>query len=460
MKISRNDIIWFAVVAVIYVSWVIWLNNYWFLIGLFIIVDLYITKKVNWTFWKRRDGNNSVIAEWIDSIIFAIIAVTLINIFIFQNYKIPTPSMEKSMMVGDFLYVSKMAYGPRIPNTPVALPLTQNTLPFAKSVRPYTEILKLPYNRLTGFGKIRRDDIVVFNFPEGDTVIVNAPSNVIYYSTVRDAAEQLRLKDMQSGLPNKTDREYYSLARRAVLLHSDVVVRPVDKRDNYVKRCVAIPGDTLQIINAKLYRNGVPQDDLPGIQLGYIIFLKDGQNISDQVFDGMGIHNVQRAGNIIVASLTREELIKIGNYKCVEKIMLNNIYDRYYNDYFPHDTNYRWTLNNFGPLYIPAKGVTVPINFKNICLYARIISVYEKNVLEVRDDQIYINGSPANSYTFKMNYYWMMGDNRHNSLDARFWGFVPEDHIIGKPKLVWLSLDENKKFPEKIVWSRMFKTFQ
>ena len=311
MKISRNDIIWFALVAIIYVSWVIWLNNFWFLIGLFIILDLYITKKVNWTFWKRRDGNNSLIVEWIDSIIFAIIAVSLINIFIFQNYKIPTPSMEKSMMVGDYLYVSKMAYGPRIPNTPVALPLTQNTLPFVKSIKPYTEIVKLSYNRLSGFGKIRRDDIVVFNFPEGDTVILTAPSNVTYYSTVRDSAEKLRLKDMQSGIPQKTDMDYYSIASRSVLSHSDIVVRPVDKRDNYVKRCVAIPGDTLQIINAKLYRNGIPQEDLPGIQLGYIIFMKEGQHISDQVFEEMGIHNVQRAGNIIVASLTHEEFIRI-----------------------------------------------------------------------------------------------------------------------------------------------------
>jgi signal peptidase I len=253
--------------------------------------------------------------------------------------------------------------------------------------------------------------------------------------------------------------EYYSMAGKAVRLHSDIAFRPVDKRDNYVKRCVAIPGDSMQIIDAKLYRNGIPQDDLAGLQIGYIIFIKDGEQISDQVFKSMGIHNVQRAGKILVASLTQAEFKQISSLKSVEKVILNSVYDRYYKEYFPHDTNYRWTLNNFGPLYIPEKGASIPINLKNLCLYARIITCYENNTLEIRGDQIYINGIATDTYTFKMNYYWMMGDNRHNSMDSRFWGFVPEDHIIGKPKLVWLSLEADKKFPEKIKWDRMFRTF-
>jgi len=457
MKADRKDWIWFIIVSVIYILWVIWLRNYWFLFGMGVIFDMYVTRKVNWTFWKKRDGHNSKFIEWLDALIFAVIAVTIINIFLFQNYKIPTGSMEKTLLVGDHLYVSKVAFGPRIPNTPIAFPFTQHTLPLTQGIKSYVEWIRLPYKRLTGFGRIKRDDAVVFNFPAGDTVVL-AHQNVSYYSIVLDSAETMKLKDQYFGRPAKTENEYYNLARKAIWNNFDIVIRPVDKRDNYIKRCVSIPGDTLQIINKQVYTNGKPQKEYPGIQHSYYIYLKDGQNISDKVFERMEIYDIQRSANVIHTYLTQEEAEKIRDFKGVQQVVPNNYFDSYSRkDFFPHDTNYRWTINNFGPLYIPKKGAAIKLDSKSLCLYERIISYYEKNDLQVKDGQIMINGKVTDEYTFKMDYYWMMGDNRHSSLDSRFWGFVPEDHIVGKPKFIWLSLNKNKSFINRIRWKRMFK---
>jgi len=456
MKADRKDWIWFGIVSVIYILWVIWLRNLWFLFGLAVIFDMYITKKVNWTFWKKRNGENNKFIEWLDALIFAVIAVTIINIFLFQNYKIPTGSMEKTLLIGDHLYVSKVAYGPRIPNTPLSFPFTQHTMPLSSGARSYVEWIKLPYKRLAGFSKIKRDDAVVFNFPAGDTVVL-AHQNISYYSIVRDSANMMRSKDIYFGHPQKSNEEYYNMARKAVWKNFEIVVRPVDKRDNYIKRCVAIPGDTLQIINKRVFTNGIPQQEYPGIQHSYYIYLKDGQNISDKVFERMEIYDVYRYANVIQVFLTQKELEKIREFKSVQQIVSNDYFDDYAIDYFPNDTNYKWTINNFGPLYIPKKGATIKIDNRNLCLYGRVISYYEKNDLQLKDGQVYINGKPANEYTFKMDYYWMMGDNRHSSLDSRFWGFVPEDHIVGKPKFIWLSLDKNKQFINRIRWERMLK---
>ncbi len=455
MKADRKDWIWFGIVSLIYILWVIWLRNFWFLPGLGIIFDMYITKKVNWTFWKKRNGPNSKVVEWIDALIFAVIAVTIINIFLFQNYKIPTGSMENTLMIGDHLYVSKVAYGPRIPNTPLSFPFTQHTLPFTGG-KSYLEWIKLPYKRLAGFGKVKRDDAVVFNFPAGDTVVL-AHQNLSYYSIVRDSAYMMRIRDQFLKRPLKSSEEYKRLGRLAVWRSFDIVTRPVDKRDNYIKRCVAIPGDTLQIINKRVFTNGIPQIEYPGIKYSYYIYLKEGQNISDKVFNRMEIYDVGRYANIIQVYLTLEELEKIREFKSIQQIIANDYFDEYSPDYFPNDTSYRWTINNFGPLYVPKKGATIKLNVKNLCLYERVISHYEQNDLKVKEGQIYINGIAADEYTFKMDYYWMMGDNRHSSLDSRFWGFVPEDHIIGEPKLIWLSVDKNKNFLGKIRWERMLK---
>ncbi|MBN2612973.1 MAG: S26 family signal peptidase [Bacteroidales bacterium] len=458
MNFLKKDSVKFGIAAFIYVLWVIWLRNYWFLFGLIVIFDIYITKKVNWSFWKKRDVKNSTVVEWLDALIFAVIAVTLINIFLFQNYKIPTGSMEKSLLIGDHLYVSKVAYGPRIPNTPLAFPFAQHTLPLTKKTKSYVEWIKLPYKRLAGFSKIKRDDVVVFNFPAGDTVVIQNQATS-YYSIVRDSVEMYKQIDAYYNQPLKTDSEYYATARRQIWNRFDIVVRPVDRRDNYIKRCVAIPGDTLKIADGKVIVNGTPQKDIKGIQHYYVVIVNSGASLSDRVLSRAGIEDYQRFPGTphIHTTLTDEQVEKVKGFNNVIDVRLDTrIGDTYDINMFPGDTNYRWTLDNFGPLYVPAKGATIRIDSSNLPLYGRIIGYYEKNNLEVKDGKIFINGTETNEYTFKMDYYWMMGDNRHSSLDSRFWGFVPEDHIVGKPKFVWLSLDKNKSFLGKIRWNRMF----
>jgi signal peptidase I len=458
MKFLKNNYVKFSIAALIYVLWVIWLQSYWFLLGLIIIFDMYITRKVNWSFWKKRGVKNSAVVEWLDALIFAVIAVTLINIFLFQNYKIPTGSMEKSLLIGDHLYVSKVAYGPRIPNTPIAFPFSQHTLPLTKKTKSYVEWIKLPYKRLAGFRKIKRDDVVVFNFPAGDTVVIQNQATS-YYSIVRDSAQMLKQIDRYYKRPLLSDKEYYSIARQRIWKRFDMVVRPVDRRDNYIKRCVAISGDSLKIVDGKVYVNGIPQKEIKGIQFYYIIIVKSGASLSDRVLQRMGITDYQRFPGTphIHAPLTSAELEKIRNFNNVLEVRKDSrIGDTYDYNIFPSDTNYKWTLDNYGPIYIPKKGETIIIDSTNLPFYERIIGYYENNKLEVKDGKIFINDKQTNEYTFRMNYYWMMGDNRHSSLDSRFWGYVPEDHIVGSPKFIWLSLDKNKSFIKKVRWNRMF----
>ena len=459
---KRSSRYGFAVASVIYIAWVIWLQNYWFLFGLIVIYDIYISKKINWSFWKRRDGKNSTVVEWIDALIFAVIAVTLINIFLFQNYKIPTGSMEKSLLIGDHLYVSKVAFGPRIPNTPIAFPFSQHTLPLTKKTKSYVEWIKLPYKRLKGFGHIKRDDVVVFNFPAGDTVVIQNQATS-YYSIVRDSANFLQQIDKYYGRPLKTEEEYNAIARDHIKKRFDIVVRPVDRRDNYIKRCVAISGDTLEVKDAQVYVNGKQEKYIPGIQHYYTVIVKENSLLTERVLERLGITEYRRFPGTphILANLTQENVEKLRNFANVLEVKRDSrIGDSYDYNIFPSDTNYRWTLDNFGPLYIPKKGATIEINMHNLPLYERVIGYYEHNSLEVKDGKIYVNGDETHNYTFKMNYYWMMGDNRHSSLDSRFWGFVPEDHIVGKPKFVWLSLDKNKSFPRNIRLSRMFMSIK
>lgn len=443
---------------VVYLAWVIWLGNYWFLLGIPIIVDMYLTKKVNWSPWKKRDQKNHWLIEWLDALIFAVIAVTIINIFLFQNYKIPTGSMEKSLLVGDHLYVSKVAFGPRIPITPLALPFMQHTIP-GTNKKSYVEWVKWDYKRLKGFKKIERDEPVVFNFPAGDTVCFEK-QNVSYYSIIRDEVTRLKYSDIRSKLPLKTEEEYYNKARQTVKNQYKIVVRPIDKRDNYIKRCVGLPGDSLEIIDGDVYTNGNKQPHIENMQYTYYV-KTDGKRINNKILDKLGIYQSDVAYDpsspYMIINMTEnmvEELKPlISNAPIIKNIAQKGVL---YAPMFPHDERYPWNLDQFGPIYIPKEGATVDINMENLPLYERIIDVYDDNDLVVKDSTIYINGEVATTYTFKQNYYWMMGDNRHSSLDSRYWGYVPEDHIIGRPRFVWLSLNKEKRFPANIRVKRMF----
>ncbi len=449
----------FGLTALLYLIFVIWLGNYWFLLGLGIIFDLYITKKVNWTFWKKRNGKNSAIIEWLDALIFAVVAVTLINIYFFQNYKIPTPSMEGTMLVGDHLYVSKMAYGPRVPSTPLAFPFTQNRLPVVNK-ESYLNWIKLPYKRLAGFGKVKRNDIVVFNFPAGDTVVVEQSARS-YYSIVREYAMGLKTQDVYAKTPVRPWEYYMEVATNVVRTsrNFEIVDRPIDRRDNYIKRCVAIPGDSLEVRDGDVFVNGEPQPDFLGIQFEYLV-QTNGQPLNPRVMAKYGVSEVylgiqNNPKYYFPLNKTNAERIKkeIPNIIKVER----QVYGTPDFQTYPNSQSFYWSMDQFGPVWIPKKGTTVDLTLDNLSYFDRIIEAYEGNTLDVKEGKILINGQVVTSYTFKMDYYFMMGDNRHRSADSRFWGFVPEDHIIGKPKFVWLSTDQEKSFPKSIRWNRFFK---
>lgn len=455
LSILKHKYFKFGLISLLYLLFIIWLGNFWFLLGLPVIFDMYVTKKVNWTFWKKRNEKNNAFIEWLDALIFAVVAVTLINIYLFQNYRIPTPSMESTMLVGDHLYVSKVAYGPRAPITPLSFPFAQNRMLNGES---YLKWIQLDYKRLKGFGQVKRDDIVVFNFPAGDTVAVENSASSIY-NIYRSEAMRLRIRDINSGRQEKSWDSYVNQARKLVLDNYSIVVRPSDRRDNYIKRCVAVHGDSLEIIDGKVFINGTAQPDFKGIQYDYRV-KTNGRPLNPRALEDFDLPpealGIQFNPNYTLP-LTREkaELLKttVPDIVSVDRIVKRN------NSYllFPHSDKYSFSEDNFGPIWIPAKGESIKLDEEALIFYRRIIEAYEGNTLAVKEGKIFLNGEEANSYTFKQDYFWMMGDNRHSSSDSRYWGYVPEDHIIGKPKFVWLSLDNNKRFPEKIRFKRFFK---
>lgn len=452
-NILTNKWFKFGFVLLVYLLWAYWVGSWWLLILVPVIFDIYITKRVHWAFWKKKNVEKQTkTVEWIDALIFAVVAATLIRMFFFEAYTIPTSSMEKSMLVGDYLFVSKVAYGPKLPNTPLAVPFTHHTLPFTQKTKAYSEAIQWPYKRIAGTTKIKRNDIIVFNFPTGDTVVVGM-ENPDYYSQIRSNARYFMAQDT-----SLTRQQAEKVVRDKMWERFDIISRPVDKRENYIKRGVGMPGDVIELKHGQLYVNGEMADNPEKLQYDYRV-KTNGTPMNKMRLQELGIalDDMGMPSSEYVLPLTQEMVEKLKNFTNVTEI--TQIEETGVNpDIFPFDPeNYPWNVDNFGPLYIPKSGDKVELNLKTLPLYERIIGAYEGNKLEVRDSVIYINDQPADSYTFQMNYYWMMGDNRHRSADSRFWGYVPEDHIVGKAYFIWLSLDKDQSFLNKIRWNRMFR---
>lgn len=429
--------------SVLYLLWVIWLGNYWWLFGLVPIFDHHITRKVKWLFWKKeyKEGEpRNTLLDWLDAIIFAVVFVTFINIFFFQAFKIPSSSMESSLLTGDHLFVSKLTFGPRIPQTPLTIPFTHNVI-FGKE--SYSTLIQNEYRRLKGFRSVERGDYVVFGFPDGDTVLTKAPADD-YYAVCRFYGKEYAVKS-----------------------YGPLIVRPADKKDHYVKRCVAIHGDTLSVVNGRVYVNSQAQEVWPGVQTTYNV-VTDGSRINLKTLEKLGLNlselsfdeSLPGYPQMTLTAAMLEQIKACANVRSVEEQV--DVYPPDYPDsylmLFPFKEDFRWTRDNYGPLWIPEAGATVRLDSHNIALYERIIRVYEKNELKITSDgHFIINGKETDEYTFKQDYYFMMGDNRHNSLDSRYWGFVPEDHIVGRPALIWLSTDSAKSFPSNVRWKRFLK---
>ncbi|WP_299226322.1 signal peptidase I [uncultured Psychroserpens sp.] len=440
--------------------------------------NYYLNYAAEVSYIENRDLQpKSSSGDWVSSILFAVVAATIVHTYFIQPFTIPSSSLEKSLLVGDFLFVSKFHYGARIPMTTVALPMVHDTIPIAKSKSylfndsyekrksSWKNKLQLPYMRFPGFENIKRNEIVVFNQP-ADTLL-----------------------DMNNFTP---DRNYY---------------KPIDKKTNLVKRCVGIPGDSLEIIDGYAYING-KKNVLPDrAQLQHYYTWVSKSNISQEFIDKYEIENFWRFYKIenqlwdnskvqgylnekdrsflkeasrdslmteVVGFIQYDDMVKLRmipienkfninltakNASIIEKLPITvslNQFSYQLNDptVFPHNAEYNWNYDNFGPIYIPKKGETIKLSMEVLPLYQRVISEYEGNTLQVKGNQILINGKPATSYTFKQNYYWMMGDNRHNSIDARGWGYVPFDHVVGKPVFIWMSWDGIKN-PR---WERWFTT--
>ena len=360
--------------------------------------------------FKKQDNTakprKTKVREWVDAILFAVIASTIIRGLLFSAYAIPSGSMEGSLLTGDYLFVSKINYGPRMPFTPIAIPFLESTVTSA-NIKTYWDGIKLPYMRLPGLSEIKKGDIVVFNKPE------------------------------------EADLSYN---------------RPIDARTNLIKRCQAIPGDVLAIVHTQVFINGKAAFNAPKAETSYSV-TTDGTAINPLLFRDLHIEVMQQTGvdtyEMIIPNNSLATLKTYSNIKRVAAVIAPaGLYDP---QIFPHSDKFKWNLDNFGPLILPKRGMTITLNDSTMTLYGRAIELYEHNKVETREHEIIINGQKASNYTFKMNYYWMMGDNRHNSLDSRFWGYVPEDHIVGKAMITWMSVDSAGTFLDKIRWSRILR---
>lgn len=374
---------------------------------------------MNWKFWKKSEEKEakpkSKVREWWDAILFAVVAATLIRWLIMEAYTIPTPSMENSLLVGDFLFVSKFHYGTRTPKTPLQVPLTHQKIWFTE-IPSYVEWIQLPQYRLPGFSEVRRGDVVVFNVPG--------------------------MEENNWGLPRSQWKKY-----------------PTDLKTNYIKRCVAVAGDVLEIKDRQVIVNGEVMENPPNTQYSYIVTSKDQINkrnldnldlTPNEDYFFLGRPETDKV--YYRMHLTHELVAKLKALPYITSVELQE--SAADGSTFPHSPLYKWSGDNFGKLTIPKEGWTISINDSTLALYGSTIVEYDHNDdAKITDGKLLIDGKEVTQYTFNQNYYFMMGDNRHNSQDSRYWGFVPEDHIVGKGFFIWLSIDRNKG---GIRWNRFF----
>ena len=480
----------FVLVMVCYLLFLYWVESWLGLLVIPFIYDAYISKKINWKWWQDLEGPMRSVMSWVDAIVFALVAVYFINQFFFQNYVIPSSSLEKSLLTGDYLFVSKVSYGPRIPETPLTVPLTQHTLPIG-DLKSYIEWPHWEYRRVPGLGKVELNDIVVFNYPAGDTICQNVPYQTEYYNMCYGYGRQIYEQNFPLALPvdslpkaeqRSRFEEYYNLGRQYIVANQQqfggIGYRPTDRRENYVKRCVGLPGDTLQIIEHVVYLNGKANKEPDNVQYTYDVLFNDGAILTNDFLkengitcEDLGLSSADKAyfksegqiqltqqfrNNRIIMPMTKQTAALLKSRKDLVQAMAP-VTGGNPAEVYPLNMVKDWTRDNYGPVWIPKKGESIKLSLDNLPIYERPIRVYEHNDLEVRDGKIFINGEQTDSYTFKMDYYWMMGDNRHNSADSRYWGFVPEDHIVGKPIFIWWSSDPDRRGLSGIRWSRLGK---
>lgn len=407
----------FWVVSIIYVLWfVVWTQNLLWLLGVAVIYDYYFSRYIDKIYlnkyraYKANHKSMKWVLEWCEALLYAVVVVVPLKLYFFGMYVIPSSSMEQTLLVGDYLMVDRVAYGPKMPNTPISFPFVQHTMPFTDDTPSFVDWFHFDYKRLWGYSEVKNMDVVVFNFPAGDTVALKWPAST-YYDLVRIYGYE------------------------SVWQNSKIMYRPVDKRENYIKRCVAVAGDSLYFANQTIYINGDAVQSPDGVQYDYAV--------------------EQNGLPPYVATMTAAQKVALD---ASGAIVMRAMYEIEPDAMFPHREDlYPWTKDNFGPIWIPKKGVKIDLTMDNLPLYDRIIKNYEGNSLSVSDSTIYVNGAVATSYTFKMDYYFMMGDNRDNSADSRYWGFVPEDHIEGRASFVWLSITPGESIFTGIRWARMFK---